>query len=80
MADGTIVHIGENSPQQVAFNLMNLIANVEKRENYSHGEHPMTRDWILKTYEQCLSVVSGTDANRVSQTFVPESYARPQRG
>ena len=77
MAEANTVHIGENSPEHVAFNLMKLIADVEKREHYGHGKHPMTREWILKTYEQCISVVRGAGAERILADYAPESFARP---
>ena len=31
MADNTVVHIGENSPEQVAFKLMEKVANAEDK-------------------------------------------------
>ena len=51
------VHIGENSPEQVAFKMMQMIANVEKREEYGHGENPVDREWILRTYAQCIRAI-----------------------
>lgn len=80
MADGAVVHIGENSPEFVALTLMRHIADAEKRETYGHGDHPITREWILKTYEQCLSVVRGADAKRVLEDYQPESFAGKHRG
>jgi hypothetical protein len=57
MADNTVVHIGENSPDEVAFKLMQVIANVENREMYGHGDNPVNREWILRTFAQCKRVV-----------------------
>jgi hypothetical protein len=58
MAD--TVHIGENSPQQVAYRLLHDIANVEKKTLHSNpgqGYTAADRKWILKTYSECLAAV-----------------------
>ena len=51
-----VVHIGENSPEEVAFRLLGAIAHAEGksvlRANAS-GENP-TGEWILDTYAECL--------------------------
>lgn len=57
MADtNTTVHIGENSPEQVALKLMELIG---KHEQKSLGLNNTTadRNWILDTYSECLHAV-----------------------
>jgi len=59
MADNTVVHIGENSPEQVAYKLMLDIAKVEGRDMYSHGDHPVDRAWILQTFSQCFRATRG---------------------
>ena len=56
MADQTVVHIGENSPEQVAFKLFEIICNVEKREFFGHGKDPVDREYVLRTYAQCVQV------------------------
>lgn len=56
MADSTTVHIGENSPEQVAYKLMHNIANAEK-VNLQGSAVNSSREWILKTYMQCLMAV-----------------------
>jgi hypothetical protein len=60
MADNTntTVHIGENSPEQVAFKLLEQIA---AHENW----HMPDRKKILDTYAECLRAVRG---NRVTNT------------
>jgi len=66
MADAPVVHIGENSPQQVAYKLMERIAVSEGKVLYSSstGGHP-DREWILSTYAQCLqTVIQPFDAPR----------------
>lgn len=56
MADNNVVHIGENSPEQVAYKLMRDIARAEKKA--LDGAPPnSSRDWILSTYKQCLKIV-----------------------
>lgn len=58
MADQALVQMGENSPEQVAFKLMQTIANAEGITfNKNSSGTPATRDWILRTYAQCLYVV-----------------------
>jgi hypothetical protein len=61
MADtsNTVVHIAENSPEQVALKLLEKVAAVEKRQFYGHGDNPADRKWILETYDECLKVVKG---------------------
>ena len=56
MADDTTVHIGENSPEQIAFKLLQLVGLAEKKSLNTPGTSA-DRDWILKTYAQCLRTV-----------------------
>jgi hypothetical protein len=79
MSDTSVVHIGENSPEQVAFKMMQLIADAEGRETYGHGKHPVTREWVLQTYSQCLSVVHRGSGEKVAAQYKPESFASPHR-
>jgi len=61
MAD-TVVHIGENSAQHVAFRLMERIASVEDKllQRGSTGREKLAdRKWILGTYAECFRVVCG---------------------
>jgi len=46
MADDTGVHIGENSPEQVAFKLMGMVV-----------AQPNRKDEILDAYAECLATV-----------------------
>jgi hypothetical protein len=71
MADNTIVHMGENSPEQVAFKLLHEIAQVEGKvfhTNPSEGRQTADRRWILSTYRECLKTVKGhlTPNNKAS--------------
>jgi hypothetical protein len=64
MADATEVHIGENSPEQVAFKLLHEIALAEDKQmfgdrqttDHTHKQKP-DRKWILSTYAECLKAV-----------------------
>lgn len=60
MADKGVVHIGENSPEQVAFKLLQLVASCEKRSlagASTDGYTPANRAYILKTYGECILTV-----------------------
>ena len=48
----TVVHIGENSPEQVAYRLMIDVFTSEKK-----GVSTVDRETILNTYSQCLVAV-----------------------
>jgi hypothetical protein len=49
MAD-SVVHIGENSQEGVAFKLFAFIANYA-------GDKPREPKWVLDTYAECLQTV-----------------------
>lgn len=60
MADQpTVVRIGENSPEQVAYKLLQEIAKCENVVFYSNARESRTatRKWILTTCGQCLRTV-----------------------
>ncbi len=79
MADNPIVHIGENSPEEVAYKLLQVIADVENRERYGHGSHPVDREWVLRTYAQCIRAVRLPNLiNDVVKEFAPPP-APPKR-
>ena len=46
----TVVHIGENSPEYVAYKLLLDIVRIEGKERHS-------KDEILNLYAECLEVV-----------------------
>lgn len=58
MADA-VVHIGENSPEEVAYKLMTTIASLESLDLYGHGKKPADRKWLLDTYAECMKAVQG---------------------
>ncbi|MEI4262772.1 hypothetical protein [Roseovarius sp. D0-M9] len=58
MADNSVVHIGENSPEQVAFRLTTIIAVAEGKDmNLARAN--VDRKWLLDTYSECLQAVNG---------------------
>ncbi|MBL9062138.1 hypothetical protein [Tabrizicola sp.] len=60
MADtNTVVHIGENSPEQVALKLVHQLASMEGRDLFSHGKNVPDKKWLLDTYAECLHAVKG---------------------
>lgn len=62
MADNNVVHIGENSPQQVAYKLMQDIMHAEKRSISSEGNNGWQRTdraYMLKLYYDCARATSG---------------------
>jgi hypothetical protein len=63
MADNTVVHIGENSPEQVAYKLMQDVMQAEKRSHASDGGNNgwqrADRAYMLSTYYECLRTVQG---------------------
>ena len=62
MISGTpTIHVGENSPEEVALKLLRYIASVERKVLHTttpgSGEMPADRKWILDTYAECLKAV-----------------------
>jgi hypothetical protein len=57
MPDAPIVHIGENSPQHVAYQLFRHIAAVEGKSFNAGKSEAANRKWILDTYAECLRTV-----------------------
>lgn len=55
MADATIVHIGENSPEHVAYALFERVAQIEGKVLVKDGG--ADRKWVLDTYAECLRAV-----------------------
>jgi hypothetical protein len=59
MADpNTVVHIGDNSPQEVAYKLMRDIAHAEDKVlSYSEKNSQKVANRKLDTYAECLRAV-----------------------
>ena len=78
MAETSVIHIGENSPEYVAFRLMEKIAASEGRiftDRPNGTQQSADRVWILSTYRECLSAVLGV-RNQMPQSLVPEPLRR----
>lgn len=62
MADAApVVHIGENSPEEVAYKLLIHIASTEGYR-LAHGpntDNQPNKEWILNTYAECLTATKG---------------------
>jgi hypothetical protein len=59
MADNAVVHIGENSPEKIAYDLMETVLALEGFTLLPHvkdKKHP-DRAKLLATYAECLDVV-----------------------
>lgn len=74
MADkATVVHIGENSPEQVAFKLLEIVAEIEGKVLHPHSgnrNQAPSREWVLDTYKECWLATHGsrpTPAGTVSR-------------
>jgi len=59
MADtAPVVHIGENSPEEVAFRLYRIVGKCEgKLMSSGFAESGTDRQYILDTYSECLQAV-----------------------
>ena len=57
MADAPVVHIGENSPEWVAYRLLMSIARAEAKETVG-SLVVADRQWLLGTYMECLYAVT----------------------
>lgn len=55
MSDKPVVHIGENSPEHVAYELTQRIFTRIEQRNYED----ITRKEFLDTYAECLHAVRG---------------------
>jgi len=66
MADNTVVHIGENSPEYVAYLLFTTIAGIEDKILNSRGG--VDRKWVLDTYAECMNAVRNPSGRASSVT------------
>ena len=62
MSDKSVVHIGENSPEQVALKLFEMIAAIEKTATFTGnslepGWSTADKNYILTTYGECINTV-----------------------
>jgi hypothetical protein len=60
MADQPVVHVGENSPEEVALKLLRVIADLEQKKLSHSTRDPMAdRKYVLDTYAECIMAVRG---------------------
>ena len=62
MADQAVVHIGENSPEHVAYQLVQDLAKMEGKVLHRQpgaGSETATRKWLLDTYMERFQAVRG---------------------
>lgn len=70
MSEMAVVHIGENSPEYVAFRLMQEVLQVENKLLHPSEESPQkvaSRKLILDTYAECLNAVRNPHARVASR-------------
>jgi hypothetical protein len=66
MAETPASHIGENSPEQIAYKLFEEVARAEDHSTKSiPGSTKPDREWILDTYAECLTAAKGFRAKRL---------------
>lgn len=56
MADATVVHIGENSPEKIALEMTDQIIRYIEGKSYDK----ITRKDYLDTYSECIQAVKGS--------------------
>jgi hypothetical protein len=62
MSEKAAVHIGENSPEQVAFKLLEALARIEGKSLFQAKDasgNVTDRKWILDAYAECLKATHG---------------------
>ena len=61
MAGEIVTHIGENSPEEVAYKLLERVAFIENMEiaGLQGSRQATSRKWLLDTYAECLHAVKG---------------------
>ena len=69
MVDRSVLQAGENSPEHVAYRLMECIADVEGTSLSKSGKEKMaTRKWILDAYAESLDAVRANRRYNKPQT------------
>lgn len=62
MADNTTtLHVNENTPEEVAFKLLRIVASAEKKKipGWVPGDDESDRKYILDLYAECIIAVKG---------------------
>jgi hypothetical protein len=65
MADKPVVHIGENSPEEIAYRLFGHITVCEQKNVTTTAANNPDRKWILDTYAECLRAVRSPRARLI---------------
>jgi hypothetical protein len=65
-----LVHAGPNSPQKIAFDLMERVAFIEgKRIGRDQEQRTRTdRAWLLDAFSECLEAVQGRRPSTILQS------------
>lgn len=58
------VNVGGHSPEQVAFQLLGIVAHGEGKHLFGAHTPRAERDWILDTYAECLIAVKNPESRR----------------
>jgi hypothetical protein len=65
VAEAAEVHLGENSPEGVAFKLLYEIAEAEGMQmRHADGSKKPDRQWILDIYAECIMAVKAPSSSR----------------
>ena len=59
MAENIKIESEQNSAEAIAYKLMLDIQSAERAYNSESGKIPLTREWILNTYAECLYATKG---------------------
>jgi hypothetical protein len=51
---------GGQSPEAVALELVDIIADVEQKSLQGMSANKVTREWLLDTYAECLQATTGS--------------------
>lgn len=74
MAENTTVHIGENSPEQVAYRLLQDVLHMEKKTTLPHmasrdsGGTLTDRKYLLDAYAECLIAVRAPQVRKTERS------------
>lgn len=71
MSDKSVIHMGENSPEQVAYKLMGQLARTDGYTLGGMGEAP-PREWIIKTFSACLMAIRAPGYPEDAIALLPE--------
>jgi hypothetical protein len=65
VAEAAEVHLGENSPEGIAFKLLYEVAEAEGMQlRHAAGSKKPDRQWILDTYAECIMAVKAPSSSR----------------